>query len=212
MVLQAARPWTISWCALLFLQGLAPAALVYLTRIAVDSLAAALATRDILDAFASAWLPLALIGLLWIVSQLLASLAAWVRTVQSELVQDHIKALIHRQALSLDLAFYEHPDSYDLLYRASVDAIQRPLTLLENLGNLIQNSLTLIILAAFLAAYAPWLPLLLIGSALPGLWTVGSFILREHQWRVANTVNERLVRLLRLDADGTGERRRNAHL
>jgi len=193
LVWQAARPWTIAWCALLFLQGLAPAALVYLTRIAVDSLAAALATRDILDTFASAWLPIALIGLLWIVSQILASLAAWVRTVQSELVQDHIKALIHRQALSLDMAFYDHPDSYDLLYRASIDAVQRPLTLLENLGNLFQNSLTLIILAAFLAAYAPWLPLLLIGSALPGLWAVGNFVLREHQWRVRNTVNERLV-------------------
>jgi ATP-binding cassette subfamily B protein len=117
-----------------------------------------------------------------------------VRTAQAELVQDHIKSLIHRKALDLDLAFYEHPDSYDLLYRASVDAIQRPTILLENLGNFIQNGLTLLVLAAFLFAYTPWLPLILIGSALPGLWIVGRFILREQQWRVANTVNERRLR------------------
>jgi ATP-binding cassette, subfamily B, bacterial len=193
LVWRAARPWTIAWGVLLLLQGLAPAALVYLTRIAVDRLAEALATREVIGTLASAWLPITLIGLLWIASQLLASLATWVRTIQSELVQDHIKALVHRQALNLDVAFFDHPDSYDLLYRASVDAIQRPVILLENLGNLLQNSLTLIILAAFLAAYAPWLPLLLIGSALPGLWAVGNFVLREHQWRVKNTVNERLV-------------------
>jgi len=45
-----------------------------------------------------------------------------------------------------------------------------------------------------LAAYAPWLPLLLIGSALPGLWTVGRYVLRQHRWRNANTANERRTR------------------
>jgi hypothetical protein len=38
LVWRAARPWTIAWGVLLLLQGLAPAALVYLTRIAVDRL------------------------------------------------------------------------------------------------------------------------------------------------------------------------------
>lgn len=194
LVWQAARRWTVAWGILILLQGLVPAALVYLTRTTVNQLTTALTTRDTLAAFASAWPPIALIALLLITGQLLASFITWVRNAQAELVQDHIKALIHRRALDLDLAFFEHPDSYDLLYRASVDAIQRPTILLENLGNFIQNSLTLLVLAAFLFAYAPWLPLLLIGSALPGLWTVGRFILREHQWRISNTVNERRVR------------------
>ncbi|MFO7667335.1 MAG: ABC transporter ATP-binding protein [Desulfobacterales bacterium] len=193
LVWSAARAWTIAWGVLLLLQGLAPAALVYLTRIAVNRLSDASAASDVTGAFASAWPPIALIGILWIATQLLASLAAWVRTIQAELVQDHIKALIHRQALSLDMAFFDHPDSYDLLYLASVEAVHRPVTLLENLGNIMQNSLTLVILAAFLAAYGAWLPLLLIGGALPGLWAVGNFVLREHQWRVKNTVNGRLV-------------------
>jgi ATP-binding cassette subfamily B protein len=193
LVWRAARPWTISWGILLLLQGLAPAALVYLTKITVDRLADALAARNVFSAVTSAWPPIALIGLLWIFTHALAGLSAWVRTVQAELVQDHIKALIHRQALRLDMAFYDHPDSYDLLYRASVDAIQRPVTLLESLGNLLQNSLTLVVLAMFLAAYTLWLPLLLIGSALPGLWAVGNFVLREHQWHISNTINERLA-------------------
>ena len=161
--------------------------LVYLTRTTVNLLTAALSTHDTLAAFASAWPVIFLIALLLITSQLLASLTAWVRSVQTELVQDHIKSLIHRQALGLDLAFYEQPDSYDLLYRASVDAIQRPTILLENIGNFIQNALTLLILAVFLFEYAPWLPLLLIASAVPGLWIVGRYVLREHEWLKGDT-------------------------
>ncbi|CAK0759918.1 hypothetical protein CCP3SC1_310011 [Gammaproteobacteria bacterium] len=44
-----------------------------------------------------------------------------------------------------------------------------------------------------LAAYTSWLPVLLIGSALPGLWTIGHYVFRQHQWRMHNTANERLA-------------------
>ena len=92
------------------------------------------------------------------------------------------------------MAFYENPESYDLLHRARVDAITQHVALLESLGTLIQNGLTLLVLAGMLTTYAVWLPFLLIVSALPGLWTVGRYVLREHRWRTANTANERRTR------------------
>src|SRR5215510_4223944 len=42
LVWQAARPWTIPWIVLLIIQGLLPAALVYLTKLFVDALILAL--------------------------------------------------------------------------------------------------------------------------------------------------------------------------
>ena len=194
LVWNAARGWTVAWGLLLLLQGLTPAALVYLTRLVVNRLSTAMTGQVALAAFSEVWIPALLIGLLWVGSQLLTSLAAWVRTAQAELVQDSIHSLIHQKALELDVAFYENPESYDLLHRARVDAITQPIILLESLGMLVQNSLTLLVLAGMLAAYEPWLPFLLIGSALPGLWTVGRYVLREHRWRIANTPNERRSR------------------
>ena len=191
LVWNAARGWTVAWGILLAFQGLVPAVLVYLTRLVVNRLSSA---QIVLAAFSDVWIPALLIGLLWIFSQLLASLTVWVRAAQAELVQDSIHSLIHQKALELDVAFYENPESYDLLHRARVDAITQPLILLESIGTLIQNSLTLLVLAGMLAAYASWLPLLLIGSALPGLWTVGRHVLRQHRWRTANTANERRTR------------------
>ncbi len=194
LVWQAARGWTVAWGVLLTLQGLVPAGLVYLIRVVVNRLSACLTGPTGVELSSDLWLPAGLIGLLWVAGVLLGSLISWVRTAQAELVQDSIHNLIHRKALSLDVAFYENPESYDLLYRARVDAISQPVILLESLGTLLQNSLTLLVLAGMLAVYAPWLPLLLIGSALPGLWAMGRHVLREHRWRVANTANERRTR------------------
>ncbi|MGA2263111.1 MAG: ABC transporter ATP-binding protein, partial [Acidobacteriota bacterium] len=49
-------------------------------------------------------------------------------------------------------------------------------------------------MTGMLAAYSLWLPFLLVGSALPGLRVVGGYVLREHEWRMKNTVNERRTR------------------
>lgn len=192
LVWRAARQWTVAWIILLLLQGLVPACQVFLTREAVNDLVRALEAPAPLSPVT--WLPLALLALLWIVGQALSSLLAWVRSAQAELVQDHVYDLIHSQAQSLDVSFFEHPDSYDLLHRAKVDAVSQPLTLLENLGAVLQNGLTLLALAGMMAAYTPWLPLLLASSALPGLWAVARYALSEHQLRLLNTANERRSR------------------
>ncbi len=86
----------------------------------------------------------------------------------------------------MDLAFYDHPDSYDQLHRAQAEASSQPLALLENLGSLVQNGLGFLVLAAILWTYAGWLPLLLVSTAVPGLIFVARHILKEHAWHREN--------------------------
>ena len=185
LVWSAARGWTLAWGILLLFQGLIPALQIQLTRTVVNSLSGTILEGGWKSP--AVWMPVGLIGLLWISGQLLASVSGWVRVAQAERVQDYIHSLIHRQAMSLDLAFFENPGSYDLLHRAQVDALSQPLALLESLGSLVQNGLTLLLVAIMLTAYTPWLPVMLIASALPGLWIVGKNVLREHRWHAANT-------------------------
>jgi ATP-binding cassette subfamily B protein len=96
----------------------------------------------------------------------------------------------------MDLAFYDHPESYDQLHRAQIDAISQPLALLESLGSLVQNGLGFLVLAGILFTYAGWLPLLLVATAIPGLFLVGRHILKEHRWRLDHTIQERRARYL----------------
>jgi ATP-binding cassette subfamily B protein len=189
LVWGAAGGWTLAWGFLLVGQGLLPAGLALLLRTLVNRLVVS-------HEWVSIAPPALGIASLWIVGQLLSSALSWIRAVQSERVQDAVHHLIHVQALRLDLSFYDHPESYDQLHRARVDAISQPLALLESLGSMVQNGLGFLVLAGILWTYAGWLPLLMIFTGIPGLLLVARHILLEHRWFVEHTSQERRARYL----------------
>lgn len=174
------------------MQGVLPIALVFLTGALADDLGALIQSQD--WAGNSGLLVWAgLIVLLLLLTQSLSSLLGWVRTVQAELVQDHISDLIHAKAIELDLSFYDSPEYYDRLYRARMDAYDRPVALLENVGSLLQNSLTFLAMAAILLGFAWWLPLALLLGMVPVLFVVVRFTLREYNWQNQTTGSRRRV-------------------
>ena len=189
LVWKATQGWTIAWAVLLLCQGVTPAGVALLLRSLINRLAHGQPWSQITT-------PALGIALMWLVAQLTASTLSYVRSVQAEKVQDLVHALLHEQAIRLDLSFYDQASSYDLLHRVRIDALSQPLALVENLGAILQNSLSFVVLAGILARYAMWMPLLLLASSLPGLLLVGRQILREHRWNHAHTSQERHVRYL----------------
>jgi ATP-binding cassette subfamily B protein len=188
MVWEASRLWTAAWAILLILQGVLPVASVYLTKAVVNSLVSAMKGHASWETIRPTLFYVALIALVLLLSEGLRSLNTWVRTAQSELVQDHISDLIHQKAVSLDLGYYETPNYYDQLHRARIDAMTMPLALMENLGALVQNTITLIAMVAVIIPYGPWLPLLLIVGTFPALYVVIRYTLRFNRWRLKNTM------------------------
>jgi ATP-binding cassette, subfamily B, bacterial len=187
LVWAVARPWTTAWIALLIVQGLLPAATVYLTKLVVDGVVVALrngSSRQVL-------LPLLLLGGVLLLMEVVRNAINWVRTVQAELLQDHITSLIHEKSVSVDLAFYELSDYYDHLYRARAEARYRPVALLGNLGALLQNGITLVAMGAILIPLGPWLALALLLSTLPAFYVVVHYALAEYQWRQRTTADDR---------------------
>jgi ATP-binding cassette subfamily B protein len=191
LVWAAAGRWTLAWAGLLIVQGLLPAVSVSLTRPLVDNLTALIGAGG---AWARAWPVLSLAGALAgtiALAELLRSAGEWVRAVQAEIVQDYISALVHRQSAAVDLSFYESSDHLDHLHRARDDASTRPIALLENIGNLLQNGITLLAMAAVLIPYGMWLPLALLASSLPAFLVVLRFDWRYHQWWRRTTADRR---------------------
>jgi len=187
LVWAVARPWTTIWIVLLIVQGLLPAATVYLTKLVVDGVVVALrngSSRPVL-------LPLLLLGGVLLLMEVARNAINWVRTVQAELLQDHITSLIHEKSVAVDLAFYELSDYYDHLHRARTEARYRPVALLGNLGALLQNSITLVAMGAILIPLGPWLALALLLSTLPAFYVVVHYALAEYQWRQRTTTDDR---------------------
>ena len=188
LVWSSARGWTIGWILILIARGILPVAQVYLTRQLVDSAVAAI--RNHLG-YGGLVQPAALIAVSLLAAEALRSASGWVRTAQADLVRNHIGQLVQQKSAEVDLGFYEMPDFYDHLHRAKAEAPTVPLALVENLGGLVQNGITLIAMAGVLMRFGTWLPVLLVVSSVPALIVVLQFAVRQHNWFVRSTEDER---------------------
>jgi ATP-binding cassette subfamily B protein len=162
LVWAAAPGYTFAWAVLLILQGILPVATVYLTRGLVNSLVAAVRAGGPWASIRPVLVLAALMAVVMLLTQVFRSATIWVSTAQAELTTDHINQLIHAKSVMVDLAFYESPESYDHLHRARAEGSYRPIAVIDNLGSLLQSSITLVAMIAILVPFGPILPIALI--------------------------------------------------
>jgi ATP-binding cassette, subfamily B, bacterial len=193
LVWEASAPWTSAWLVLLVIQGFLPVATVYLTRTVVNSLTQAMGAGVSWDSIQTLLVPAGLMAGVLVLGEVLQGLGEWIRTAQSELVQDHISGLVHAKSVSVDYAFYESSDCYDRLDRARSDAGGRSLALLQSSGSLLQNSITLLAMTAVLLTYGLWLPFVLLGSTLPAFYIVLRLNRHHHRWWEKTTLDRRFL-------------------
>jgi ATP-binding cassette, subfamily B, bacterial len=193
LIWAASRYWTLAWLGLLLVQGVLPAATVYLTRSIVDSIVAVAGANISPSSIQTLLLPALLMAGVLLLGEGLQGASEWVRTAQSELVQDHISGLVHQQAIAIDYGCYESAEYNDYLERARQGASSRALGLLENTGSVLQNSITLFTMAIVLIQYGIGLPLLLVVSALPAFYVALQTNVSQYKWsRRSTTVRRRL--------------------
>src|SRR6516165_12618496 len=103
-------------------------------------------------------LALALAGLVRIIDYL--------DTLLSDRYTHYVSIRVMEQASKLDLTVYEDPIFYDRLERARVQATDR-LAMIQQMGRLIQQTVTALAFSAVLIKYSPFLLLLLVAGIIP---------------------------------------------
>ncbi|MBW4516113.1 MAG: ABC transporter ATP-binding protein/permease [Timaviella obliquedivisa GSE-PSE-MK23-08B] len=191
LIWSASKHWTIIWSVLLVIQGILPAVTVYLTRTLVNQLLVAVGSGVSWESVQVILLPATLMAIVILMTEVLQGVSEWVRTAQSDLVQDYISGLVHQQSVRIDYGCYESSDYNDRLEQAREGATTRPLALLENAGSLVQNIITLLAMAAILLPYGQWLPILLFISALPAFYVALRLNIRQYQWSQRTTIDRR---------------------
>jgi ATP-binding cassette subfamily B protein len=78
----------------------------------------------------------------------------------------HVSVEVMRKAAALDVTVYEDPVFYDRLERARVQATDR-LAMIQQMGRLIQQTVTAFAFSAVLIRYSPFLLLLLVAGVVP---------------------------------------------
>jgi len=191
LVWSVSRGLTVLWFVLLIVQGLLPTVTVFLTRAIVNALVAAIKSGGTWTYVRPTLFLAIAIAAVLLARELLAGITNWVRTAQSLKVRDHIASLIQRKSVQVDLAFYDFPESYDHLHRARIEANYRPVQLIEDLGTLLQNGITVVAMMAVLIPFSILLPFAILISTIPALYVVVQAGMRRHEWDRRATMDER---------------------
>jgi ATP-binding cassette, subfamily B, bacterial len=195
---EASGKWMLAWAAVLVCSGVLPAASVFLMKRVVDALARSIGAGTAWTQASAVLVPSALLLAVMIAQRALSAIGEWVNTVQSQLVQDHIKSLIHAKAASIDYGFFESPDYHDQMHQANSQAGTRILSLLATMGSLGQSTITFVSISMILIRYSAWLPVVLLVTSGPAFYLLLKENRRHHSWWQETTPDRR--RSVYLDA------------
>ena len=80
---------------------------------------------------------------------------------------NRIRGEIIRKALTLDLAYFEHPEFYDRLQNARREGGYKPTELINDTFQIVQNSITMVSFGVLLLRFNPWLVVILLATSIP---------------------------------------------
>ena len=150
LVWEANPGLTLALAVLNLAQGGLPAARVWVSKLLVDAVVAAVTTGS-----GTASLPYVafLVALQFAISaagNILSTIGNISQQLLQEQVANRIQLLVMRQANALDLVFFERPQFYDLLQQVQREATFRPVQMVQTAFGLIRQVLTFASLLALL--------------------------------------------------------------
>jgi ATP-binding cassette subfamily B protein len=152
--------------ALTILTGLHPLLTIYTAAALLDLLVHMLAANESFAARSGdVLLLLGLVAVVSVVGQILVHGTRAVQTLYQIRVAQHIQLSVADKAASLDLAYFENPAFHNLMTNAAMDAVARPLEMIQQLMLVISTLTTLISIAVVVLVWQPWIvPLILLTS------------------------------------------------
>jgi ATP-binding cassette subfamily B protein len=189
LVWTTSRPVTIALAVGAVVAGALPGAMAWTGKRLIDAVVGAAGTGDA-DARAAAlgWIGLEL-GLA-IALAVTTRITSILRSLLRARLGNRVNAMILAKALDFELTQFEDADTYDRLTRARREASSRPLSMVMRTFAIAQQTITLVGLAALLAAFSPLALAILLAAALPAFIVEAKFsgdAFRLFRWRTPET-------------------------
>ncbi len=164
LVWQTHRGMTIGMIALRLLQAFTPVASLWIGKLIIDAVLAAI--RNPGAGFAYLWRLVALEALIILTGEGLSRSSRLIEGLLADRFSNHVSIRLMKHAATLDLYQFEDPVFYDRLERARTQTSGRVL-LLNTLLTIAQDALTMLSLGAALFVFSPWLLVLLAVTIVP---------------------------------------------
>jgi ATP-binding cassette, subfamily B, bacterial len=164
IVWQAGPVVVASGLTLRLFTSLLPIALLWITKLIIDSIVHAVSTHQSVQP--RFWWLVAAEFALAVLSTVLNRTIDYLDALLADKYTRHISIRVMKHAAELDLLAYEDPVFYDRLERARVQATDR-LGMIQSIGRLIQQAITAVSMSISIMLFSPWLMLLLIAGVVP---------------------------------------------
>jgi ATP-binding cassette subfamily B protein len=168
LVWRSAPSWTLANVIISFLRSFLPLLLIWLIREVIDGISASASSPggSISDII---WLIIAVV-IIWFLDEAAADIGNYVRKKQSVRLENYMYGLLHEKAIKLDLIYFEKPDYFDCLSRATREAPWRPNNILNNMVSMLRGMISLVLMAGVLFFLHWTIALLLIVVNIPAIW------------------------------------------
>ncbi len=195
---------TIGLGALTIGSALLPASQAWVGKLIVDSVVASIQKGADPERTQTVFLYLIFELILFLLSAAFNQSRRLIQQLIQLQLANRIRGEIIRKALTLDLAFFEHPEFYDRLQNARREGGYKPTELINDTFQIVQNSITMISFAVLLLRFSPWLVVILLATSIPAFISETRFSeqgFRLLTWRAPETrqINY-LARLLTEDS------------
>ena len=126
------------------IQGLLPLLVLYLTKLLIDAVTEGLKTPA--DESSMTHITTILGGLagVAVASAILTVASSLISRIQSQVITDHMHALLQAKSVEVDLEYYENAQYQDTLHRAQQEAPYRPTAILNALLQFGQDAISLL--------------------------------------------------------------------
>ena len=196
LVWQSSRNWTVAGILILFVQGLLPLVSLYLLKLTIDTVSAAIRSPADAPALFQTMTLVLLLGAVNLAAAFLSSLAAIVSEHQSQKTSDHVYDLIQAKSIEIDLEHYESPEYHDTYYRAQQEAPFRPTQIVRGLAQFGQAGISLAAVSALLLTFHWLIAAALILAVLPGIVVRIRYANRMHRLQNRQARHERRAHYL----------------
>src|SRR5216683_4894299 len=171
------------------LQGFTPAISVTITALVIDSVVRAIRIHST----APIWLPVGLQLGITLLSSLLSTLSNTVQQLLQEQVSNRVQLDILKKANTLDLAFFENPESYDKIRQAANQSSYQPVSMISQTFTLGSTIVTLITLIFLLLHLAWWLAIVALIVPIPAFFSSTRYGWRGYQLMRRQSPERRLM-------------------
>jgi ATP-binding cassette subfamily B protein len=169
LVWRSAPGWALANTIISILRSILPLLLIWLIKVVIDRITEA-ASANSGNAVLNILWPVLAVVIVWFFDEVSTDLGNYIRKKQSVQLEAYMYGLLHQKAIKLDLIYFERPDYFDLLARASREAPWRPNSILNNLISILRGLLSLFLMAGVLAFLHWSIALLLLAVNIPGIW------------------------------------------